>query len=138
MGYGLPFGSVSCWDILLGTSPQKGSTALRCPRVNKTSSASGGSWEGMAISSNIHCYVFQGALSDFHRQKQNREQFREQNNIFLEQSEFPLLHREENNVWVTAFVLHLLHLSKEASFSEPEAITKGKSLGESLQNVSME
>lgn len=124
MGYPLGVYPVGIWavpleGILLGypfgkQSPER-QHALLCPRANKTSSASGCGWEGMA-SSSAHRGVFHGVLSDFHSQKQNQEQFREQNNTSLEQSEFPLLRCEANNVWVAAFLLLLLHLSKEASF----------------------
>jgi len=68
-------------------------------------------------------------FSDFHRQKQNKEWFREQNNIFVDQSGFPPLHCEANNVLVAAFVLRLLRLSKEASFLSQSQWQKEKAFG---------
>ena len=122
----LTFGNIPCWDMgyplgmyPVGISfwePVLRKAAQLCAALERTKPAQPQEAVRKGWPSGTHCYVFQGVLSDFHRQKQNQERFREQNNIFLEQPEFPLLHYEANNVWIAAFILHLLHLSKEASF----------------------
>lgn len=82
------------WECILLGDPCGNQSPERqlIPNTDKTISASAGSREEMATSSNTHRCVFQGMFSDFYRQKQSQECFREQKNIFLEQFEFPLLH----------------------------------------------
>lgn len=90
----LAFGSIPCWGMgcPLGMNPVGIAfwepTALLRPGANRSSSASGGGREGVAVSSSTRCCLLQGPLSDSHGQKLSGagERFREQDNTFLEDS----------------------------------------------------